>query len=435
MSEHARLSFSASERWLRCPASIQMTQNLPDRADSPASQEGTFAHKVMEDTFAEWHILGEDPVVKPITFPDDLDTRSWEPPAAMQAHLQKCVDYIVSEFENFPGDNVRISLERKVDMHYLTGRDDTWGTCDVKIESDEYLSVYDLKYGKGIFVEPDTSQNRMYLLGSMCDTLKKTRGVAPWELCYGMIMQPRYLDADGEFVRGVEIEPDELLDWFDEVVKPAIGLTDDPPEPVAGEKQCRFCAAKPTCPAAQKVVQDVCSVFEPVSPGTMIPLPPEDAEISDEDLEKLIEIHDNTPFINGYLESVGERIRKLLEARDPRLDGRLKLVVSRRTTSYSVDENEVIEALAAGKGRTVSDGYIPRKKFVKEAPLTASQMLKLKLNDAQKARLQELVKKSEGSLTIVPWSDTRDNANPAIPFEDQTGKVASEQPSGEYDFL
>ena len=88
--------------------------------------------------------------------------------------------------------------------------------------------------------------------------------------------------------------------------------------------------------------------------------------------------------------------------------------------------------MVAGKGKTVKDGYIPKKKFVKEVPLTASQMLKLKLNKEQTARVQQFIEKTEGSLTIVPWADERPNAFPPIEFEDHTAKVASPQP---YDFL
>lgn len=416
MSEHARLSFSASERWLRCPASVYASEGIADKAESPASQEGTFAHKVMEETLEAWILLGDSRVITPY-FPKDLDTSSWEPPEVMMGHIQKCVDYIIEEFENFPGNDPKIHIEERVDLHYMSGRKDTWGTADVRIESDECMAVFDLKYGKGIFVEADTSQNRLYLLAGMCDTLRKTKGVAPWKSCYGMIMQPRYPGEDGEIFRGVEFEVDELMQWMEDTVKPAMGLTDNPPAPVAGEKQCRFCLAKPTCPAAVAMVSDAL----PFKPHVFVD--PIDPELID--VEKLIAIHDNIPFINGYLKAVTQRIRNLIEARDPAMHERLKLVVSRRNTNWAVEDGDVMEALVAGKGRTVKDGYIPKKNFIKEAPLTASQMLKLKLNPAQKARLQELVTKSEGSLTIVPWSDPRDNAFPPIPFEDQT----------EYDFL
>ena len=427
--EHARLSFSASERWLRCPASVYMSEQIPEKGESVAAEEGSFAreegsfaHKVLEQTLNAYLLLGDSEVLEP-EFPEDKDTSSWESPEMMQDYIQQCVDFIVSEYENFPGDNVKIWIEELVDCQYMTGRDDTWGTADVRIESTTNLGVYDLKYGKGIFVEADTSQNRLYLLGGMCPTLRETRGVPPWKVCSGWIMQPRFEDQEGEIFRGMDYEPQELLDWMDTTVKPAIGLTDHPLDPIAGEKQCRFCRAKPTCSAAQEMLQESLP-FEAYHPVEVV-VTDNGWEVDKMDIERLVTVHDNIPFINSYLKSVTKRLHQLLQDRDPRLHGQLKLVRTRKATQYNVDENTVITNLVAGRGRTVKDGYIPKKKFVKEVPLSAAQMLKLNLNKAQKSRLQEYVSKSAGSLSIVPWSDERENAFPPLPFE----------ASLEYDFL
>lgn len=429
MSEHARLSFSAAERWFRCPASVSMSEGIPDTGGSDASKEGTFAHSLMEKTLKSY-LLGTGHEVLCPTFPEDAN--GWEAPEKMMEHIQECVDYIVDEYENFPGEDIKMYLEERVDLHYMSGRDDTWGTADVRIESTECLAVYDLKYGKGIYVEDDTKQNRLYLLAGMCDTLRATRGVAPWESCFGMIMQPRFRGPDGEMARGVEFTPDELMEWFNDEVFPKMSETDAPGEPCAGD-WCRWCKRNPTCPAAQAKVAEMLP-FEPAEPVGEVFSDGLDADIHGMEIEKLIQIHDNAPFISAFLKSVDQRLRTLIEDRDPALDGRLKLVVSRRNTKYNKDESEIIADMVAGKGKTVKDGYIPRNKFVKESCLSASQALKLKLNDAQQARLQQHIVKSDGSLTIVPWSDPRDNAFPAMPFEDQT-KVESAQLSGAYDFL
>ena len=406
-----------------------MSERIPETGESVAAEEGTFAHKLMEQTLNAYLLLGDSEVLEP-DFPEDLNTSAWESPEMMRDYVQQCVDFIVSEYENFPGDNVYMWIEQKVDLRYMTGRNDTWGTSDVIIESSTDLSVFDLKYGKGIFVEPDTSQNRLYLLAAMCPTLVVTRGLPPWERCSGWIMQPRFEDEEGEIFRGMVYTSQELLEWFDTTVKPAIGLTDHPPDPIPGEKQCRFCRAKPTCSAATKIVQDVCSVFEAQHieeqpDGSLLQIAPIDTL----DVNALIEMHDKIPFISSYLKSITERLHWLLENRDPRLHERLKLVVTRRNTVYTEDEDAVIAGLIAGRGRTVKDGFIPKKKFVKEVPLSAAQMLKLNLNKAQKTRLQEFITKSSGSLSIVPWTDERENAFPPLPFENQSDS------SVQYDFL
>ena len=410
MSEHARLSFSGSDRWLLCPASVNMSAGIPDRA-SDAAREGTFAHKVMEQALKIWEVTGstEIPMLAVSEQYADLNMDL----VAMRDHIQLCVDYIVELYESLPGKNKGIGFEQRVSLHYMTNRDDLWGTSDVQIWSDMYLYTIDLKYGSGIFVEADTTQNRLYTLGKMCEFMQASRGEVPWVKVVGVIMQPRYPDEDGEIFRVVDWDPNELMDWFDTAVKPYLVWTDHPPEPNPGEKQCRFCRAKPTCPAAQAKVQE--SIPFTVHDEETVAI----GDVEFLDIEKLIAIHDNIPFINGYLKAVTERLGELIKARDPALDGKLKMVRTRKQSKYSVSDGDVIKYLATGKNRTVKDGFIPRKTFAKEVPLSASQILKLKLNKQQRERVEEIVYKSEGSLSIVPWEDERANAFPPIPFESQ----------------
>ena len=48
-NEHARLSPSAAERWLSCPASVRVIESLPrERSDTVYTREGTAAHALGE---------------------------------------------------------------------------------------------------------------------------------------------------------------------------------------------------------------------------------------------------------------------------------------------------------------------------------------------------------------------------------------------------
>ena len=407
MAEHARLSFSAAERWLRCPASVNMTKGMPDKP-SEAAIEGTIAHEWLAKSLNNWVLLGDTTIIC-----DDPE---------MGAHLQKCMDYVIQRYEELPGANKQIEIETRVDLHYMTGRDDLWGTSDIIISSDMYLDVIDLKYGQGIFVAGDTPQNRLYALGKMSQYMKDTKGEVPWASVRSTIMQPRIPDKDGEIFRFEDFYPEDLLDWLEEKVKPIAIITDNPPAPVAGEKQCQFCVAKTTCPAAEAKLSATMP-FEPVAPLEGVE---QIVKVGDLDVDRLVNIHDNIPFISGYLKAVTESLRALLIARDDRLTGKLKLVISNRTNMWDGDDDEILESLTKGPGR------ILKKDLVKESLVTAPQALKLsKLKPKQKARLQEHIKKGEGGLTIVPDSDPRANVFPSMPFE-EAGKVASAQP---FDFL
>lgn len=422
MSAHARLSFSASDRWLRCPASVRMTEALKESESSAAAQEGTIAHGWLERSLASWLATGDETII--------CDNQE------MGEHLQPVMDYVIERYELMPGKKKKIEIEVKVDLHYSSMRSDLWGTSDVIISSDMYIDVLDLKYGRGMFVEADTSQNRLYILAAMARHMKATKGDVPWVSVRSTIMQPRYADTEGEIIRFEDFAPDELMDWFEKEVLPKAAMTDDPNvQPVAGNKQCQWCLAKATCPAVVNRVQNLCSVFEPVAPdgpqptGTVLVnnLPIATATPENLDVDKLIEIHDNEPFIQGYLKAVNARLRTLIEGRDPSMDGKLKLVRTRKGSKWTVDDDVLVDVLTKGKG------CISKKILTRQSVLSAAQALKLKLKDAQKKRLQEYIGKTEGSLAIVPWADERTNAFPPITFEDQT-KVASAQLT-DFDFL
>ena len=146
-------------------------------------------------------------------------------------------------------------------------------------------------------------------------------------------------------------------------------------------------------------------------------------------VDRLIEIHDNEPFIQGYLKAVNNRLRQLIQGRDPSIMGKLKLVRTRKTAKWNADPDVILETLSKGTG------CVSKTLLQKTDMISASQALKLKLKDAQKKRLQEFVGKSEGSLAIVPWADERPNAFPPTNhFEDQT-KVHPSAPDSDFDFL
>ena len=415
MGEHARLSFSASERWLRCAASVRMIEGL-NQADenNAAAEEGTIAHKWLERSLINWDLTGDETIIC-----DD---------AEMGTYLQECMDYVIQRYNEIDGANKTINFEQRVDVHYISGRDDMWGKSDIIISTDDYIDVLDLKYGAGIFVEADTSQNRLYVLGKMCEYMKEHGGDMPWISVRGTIMQPRYAGTEGETIRYEEYIPEDLDSWFQSTVLPMAKMTDYPVdmiEPIAGETQCRFCMAKPTCPAAEAAIKAVCSVFEPVTEQPLL----ETITVADLDIARLVQIQDNAPFVTGYLSAVAERLRDLLEAREPQLDGVLKLVRSRKLSKWNQDDEDLIKGLTAGKNR------VPKKLLVRETVITPVQAMKLTgLKPAQVLRLNECISKSEGSLTIVPFTDERDNAFPLLPFESQD-EVALVQPFSIDSFL
>jgi hypothetical protein len=404
MSEHARLGMSSASRWLACPASVRMCEAVDD-IESSAAAEGTRAHEFLEQALTRWQTTGEQRVEC-----DDED---------MQEAVQLAFDYVLAAYDQFPGKEKSMVIEGKVDLEYFTGRKDTWGTADIIIKSNKRIQSIDYKHGQGVYVdENDNPQVMGYGLGSMAPTLKQTRGVPPWDEVVCTIIQPRF-PGSGDKVRSVTYKPDDLLDWAANVLKPGADATDDESLlPIAGDKQCKFCDAKATCPAANQKVKDMCSVFQPVDQEMTVGVSPPDTL----SMAQLLDIHDHEPFISGYLKSVNELIRRRLEQRDPETMQHLKLVRSRHQNIWK-DEETMLAELTKGSNR------ILKKHLVKEVALSAPQALKIPgLKKAQKERLEEHIKKSEGSISIVPRTDPREDAFPALPFE----AVTDEE---EYDFI
>ena len=58
--EHARLSASASHRWLMCPGSLLLEEKYPDTT-SEYAKEGTLAHAVAELKATKYYIKGIGP--------------------------------------------------------------------------------------------------------------------------------------------------------------------------------------------------------------------------------------------------------------------------------------------------------------------------------------------------------------------------------------
>jgi hypothetical protein len=422
MGDHARLSPSGSPRWMLCAASPNLSEGIED-TESEYALEGTHAHRILlDEALTDWLLMGTTTV----------ECEDEE----MRGYLQTCLDYIIKRYNELPGSNKRILIETRVDLHYMTNRDDLWGGADVIIISDTYLDCIDLKYGAGIFIEADTSQTKMYLLGAMCAILKETREEAEWVSVRSTILQPRFPDADGDIMRFEDYDPAELMDWCQLDLLPAAKATDNPDAiPVPGAKQCQFCPAKGvTCHAVHQRVTDLVMPFQPVdSTGTLLinNLVPEPATVIDGiAAEQLMEMHDQIPFIEGYLKAVSARIRVLIEARDPEVIGRFKLVRARGNNKWSQDDDTLLL-----KELTTAPGVVKKSQITKTVVISAPQAMKLSgLKPAQLKKIQSLVVKGEGSLAIVPVSDPRTDAFPPMPFE--AAEVEAPQlPEPAYDWL
>jgi len=222
MTGHALLSPSSAHRWLTCTPSIQAVEaaGLSTESGSVYAAEGTLAHTVAEGTAALRFGL------KPPTFPSG-ETITEE----MTDHAEAYAD-LLEELR----DGRTVLLEQRV----YPGVPECSGTADAILLGADMITVVDYKYGRGVAVEAEENpQLMLYGLGAL-----ETFGdiIEPREVEL-VVHQPRL----GSVTRWT-VEPARLRAWRDAVVLPAAEAA------LAGigvfrpsEKACRFCPLSGQC--------------------------------------------------------------------------------------------------------------------------------------------------------------------------------------------
>ena len=242
--KHAKLSASGSHRWLACPASVFMEADFPEDVVSEFAEYGTAGHELAQmclEQDRQAYTFGNEYLNKSIHFPDGFHVDS-EMTSAVQIYLDYC---------NSLGEG-ESRIEERVDFSDYVN--EGFGTADfIKIKKNE-IYVVDLKMGKGVRVyAEENTQGMLYALGVVWDSK-----LADNDLIHIVIVQPR-LDHISEW----SITVYNLLTWARDYVRPrAEQAWSGQPIFNAGESQCRFCKAKPTCKAlAEHSLQTAMDVF------------------------------------------------------------------------------------------------------------------------------------------------------------------------------
>lgn len=233
MSEHARLSPSAAERWLTCPASVRMAAKFPD-SESPYATEGTQAHALAElvTSLRLGHITEQVYATRRAAWAAGVPAERHD---EMQGYAEMYAELIRDLAADLP--YCQVLLERRVD----TGIEDCWGTGDAILVSPEVIHVVDLKYGRGVAVSAEQNPQMMfYGLGGLAygDLLGE---IAEVRLT---VFQPRINN-----VSHWAIEADELRSWRETVRALAAEAQSPNARFSPSEKACRWCPASGSCPA------------------------------------------------------------------------------------------------------------------------------------------------------------------------------------------
>lgn len=229
---HALLSASSAVRWLNCPPSARLTENMPD-SESQYAAEGTLAHSL-----AELKVRKKFEVMKKSEYDKRLKAIQNDPFYApeMDGHTDTYLEYILETAHSYNRVKPYVVAEKRLDYSsYVPGG---FGTCDCVMLCKSDLHIFDFKYGKGVPVTAENNpQLKLYALGAL----------AEYSFLYGIqnvalhIIQPR-LDS----VSSVLLDADELTAWGGSI-HPIAELADKGGGEYSSGDWCRFCKAKAAC--------------------------------------------------------------------------------------------------------------------------------------------------------------------------------------------
>lgn len=318
---HAGAGPSASERWLTCTASLDAARRFLEtltpnqQADfavaNIAARQGTTAHAAAEaeanlllgrTSFEEVRATLMELAIEPDTSGEAYDDE-------MAEYITEYTDLVKSYADERGPENIlieeRVAAAVPLDdenVHEIKGSVD----CGVlPTKKHPTLVGIDLKYGEGVDVEVDeNSQVRIYVLGLLSRLIDEEGNLTVdiEEIIYH-IVQPR-LGGIKTWSESLE----DLLDWRDEVLAPALALALAGPEGGAmfapSEKACQWCPARGACPAlVSSRFNEASELFDVVTEAEFADGPgafPETGLLTDERLgsllsqvQGLIKIHDD----------------------------------------------------------------------------------------------------------------------------------------------
>lgn len=395
MAKHAKLSPSAADRWMVCPGSVLLSEGIEDPSSAYAD-EGTAAHYLAATCLGEeknaidfvggfvYLIVDNRDGSHFESFYNHLEEAHCKVLAVIEVtdemaeFVQVYLDYVRDVVNSTEG---KLFVEQSVPLTHITYEKDAFGTSDTIILTENEVIVIDLKFGRGVSVSAEKNKQMLMYASGAVERFSLVHDPKRVRLA---ICQPRVSRAPSEW----DCSIDELRAFEDEVRKAAMLVGSDTLVP--SEKGCLWCKAKGSCEALANWVQDALGAdFEnlvlegapKVEADTSLPLK----------MACLDTIEDWCRAVRGKVES------ELIAGRPV---AGYKLVQGRQGARVWSNSSDV-EAMMKSMCLKVDEMY----DFKIISPTSAEKVLKEHPKKWEK--LQPLITRSEGKVSVAPESDKR----------------------------
>lgn len=440
MAGHAKLSPSASHRWMNCPGSVRLIGDESSTTNQ-AAMLGTAAHKLIEIMIQHDHhdasiYAGSTFLVKA---DGDEETEYYPPgePALDPEHArpgwfmfmadEKMIDGVqmtISEVDRLKAEmceGTEVFSERFLDMTWLDSR--LGGTADVTlVEPFGKAHLVDHKNGFILVEAKDNDQLKQYAVGIAhehpdCEEVTVT------------ISQPNSPHKEG-LIRSETFTIDELK-LYEIRMKEAAEDTSKPNAPLRAGDWCLWCPAKTRCDAYDAMLlEEAQADFNEDEPPVQLALPQSTAELAHKSKwVPVIEAWCNNikadiqrELENGNAVGEGDNAWKLVRGKSKR-----RLIspddTKRRLTTNDLTEEETFIGLDE------SELYVePKMK-------TPAQLEKLGVGKAQRKAIKDAIKTlafmPNGKLTIAQAHDPREAISA---LDDAQNEFADDEDEEENEF-
>jgi len=340
---------SSAARWIACPASARLSENVPYEPAGEAAQIGTAIHALSELC---WQ-LDQDPESYVGKIIEGIKITP-ENAAFARAHVET-VSNLKQELGTVKVEQYGVAYES------LAAK--VGGTADVVAYNlnQSIMEIADLKTGR-MWVDADSAQMKIYALGVMRKLVKT------FDTVRLTIVQPQ-----AGVNRTHEMTGDELFAWGETVLVPAIkaavlGST----EPTPSKDACQYCPAKMICPAQTKALAEV-----PVTMDVKALTP-----------DQMADLLDKADLIEDFIAALRKQATKTLEA-----GGVLRgwqMAPKRATRAWSKE---------ADAAQVLRDCGIPENQIFETSIITPAAADKL-LGKDRKQVLDSVTTKVSSGLTL-----------------------------------